>query len=146
MKFELDDSTLLRVSGVAAVALGASALAVPRDYHNRLYSTVRLRALGGRQPGRGSQLTARRSPRAGARPLAWSLSRSISYLNRLAPLFLPAVLCVLGGAHPPLGRGGCLAGRRAAGDRRPRRPGQPGEVWQWACVSCALTMMHGHVE
>ncbi|PRW21055.1 magnesium-dependent phosphatase-1 isoform A [Chlorella sorokiniana] len=39
MKFELDDSTLLRVSGVAAVALGVSALAVPRDYHNRLYAT-----------------------------------------------------------------------------------------------------------
>lgn len=109
MKFELDDSTLLRVSGVAAVALGASALAVPRDYHNRLYSTVRLRALGGRQPGRGWQLTARRSPRAGARPLAWSLSRSISYLNRLAPLLLPASpLCSR--RRPPATRAWCAPG------------------------------------
>lgn len=65
MKFELDDSTLLRVSGVAAVALGASALAVPRDYHNRLYATVGAPCApldGGRlhrQPRRRSPLAAR---------------------------------------------------------------------------------------
>lgn len=66
MKFELDDSTLLRVSGVAAVALGASALAVPRDYHNRLYATVRLAAspwtaaAGGGHGAPGNPAAARR--------------------------------------------------------------------------------------
>lgn len=58
MKWELDDSTLLKVSGVAAVAFGASALAVPRDWHNRFYASVRL---GLAQGGRSLPAARRRS-------------------------------------------------------------------------------------
>ncbi|KAL4420654.1 hypothetical protein ABPG75_010310 [Micractinium tetrahymenae] len=34
MKFELDDSTLLKVSGAAALVYGAAAVASPRAFHD----------------------------------------------------------------------------------------------------------------
>lgn len=39
MRFELDDSTLLKVSGAAALAFGASAVAAPRNFHDLFHTS-----------------------------------------------------------------------------------------------------------